>query len=75
MAQEIKTDKKFYYCSIIDGRKQGLLAGPYPDHKTALDKVQAVKDMAYAANPAQAAFAAFGTAGSNEEFKTVFGKV
>ena len=68
-------ERRFYYVSIIDGKKRGLLAGPYDRHEEALAMVAPVRRMAQEANPVQAAFAAFGTAGSDKKLRTVFGKV
>lgn len=65
--------KKFYYVSVIDGPRKGLLLGPYPTHDEALKNVDRGKDLAYKAD-LKSAFYAFGTAGSDDELKTVFGK-
>ncbi len=51
----------FYYVSIIDGKRWGLLAGPYTSHQDAIAAVKPAKDAAYRVNPADAAFASFGT--------------
>ncbi len=32
-----------YYVSVRDGPQYGLLLGPYPDHQSALDKVETVR--------------------------------
>lgn len=70
---EIHTDKAFYYVSAIDGAKRYLLAGPYTAHETALARVDAVNAYACANDP-RAHFMAWGTAGSDETFKTPLGE-
>lgn len=35
-----------YYVSVRDGRRFGLLAGPYDTHAAALDKVRQARDLA-----------------------------
>lgn len=70
--QEIHTDKKFYYVSARDGGRTWLLAGPYTEHRTALDMEPQVRERAIAGRPA-AVFYAFGTCGSDEEFLTPLG--
>jgi hypothetical protein len=53
----------FYYVTIRDGDRHGLLAGPFKDdHRMALDMVPHVRAIAHQASPRQAAFAGFGTA-------------
>ena len=53
----------YYYTTIRDGDRHGLLAGPFrDDHQTALDMVPHVRDIANQVSPRQASFAGFGTA-------------
>jgi len=66
-------DKKYYYVSVVDGARKGILLGPYSTHEEALKNVDRGKELANKAD-SRAAFYAFGTAGSDEELKTVFGK-
>lgn len=55
----------FYYVTIRDGPRHGLLAGPYKDdHPAALAMVPKVRRLAHELAPTQSAFAAFGTAWS-----------
>lgn len=72
---DIHTDKKYYYVSVIDidANRHGLLLGPYPTHQEALDNVKRARELAYKADP-RSHFYGFGTAGSDELFTTVFGK-
>lgn len=65
--------KKHYYVSVVDGPRKGLLLGPYATHEEALAQVERGKELANKADP-RAAFYGYGTAGSDEVFKTVFGK-
>lgn len=71
-SREIHTDRKFYYVSAKDGDRTWLLAGPYPEHRTALDMEPEVRERAIAGRPA-AVFYAFGTCGSDERFVTPLG--
>ena len=66
---------KYFYCSIIDGKKKGLLAGPYDTKAEAEWVLPHAIRKAQEVNATQAAFASFGTAGANEVFKTVFGRI
>lgn len=66
---------KYYYCSIIDGKKKALLGGPYSTKEQAEAALPAVIRRANEVNSSQSAFAAFGTAGSDTEFKTAFGLI
>lgn len=50
-----------YYVSVVDGRKRGLLVGPYVDHAYALAAVDRVKRWVQEREP-MAAFYGFGTA-------------
>ena len=50
-----------YYVSVVDGNRFGLLLGPFNSHQEALNMVQKAKNKAYELNPAEAAFAGFGT--------------
>ena len=65
---------RFFYVSVIDGKRRALLAGPYDTHAEALALVEQVRRKAYDIDP-KSHFYAFGTAGSDEELKTLFGKV
>lgn len=49
-----------YYVSVIDGNRYGLLLGPFPTHRQALDMVEAVRKKAEEIDP-RAVFYAFGT--------------
>lgn len=65
----------FVSCVETDGRRRkSLLAGPYGTHAAALAQVRKVTRMANDVDP-RAVWYAFGTAGSDEPFKTVFGVV
>ena len=66
----------FYVTCIEDGprKRVGWLAGPYERYDEALARVQEVRKLAENADP-RAAWYAFGTAGAEEEVKTVFGRV
>jgi hypothetical protein len=72
--EEIHTDRAFYYVSCVDFQRRALLAGPYATHPEALAKVDKVRAMGVKADP-RADFYAFGTSGSDESVKTVFGVV
>lgn len=63
-----------FYVTIQRGRSVGYLLGPYVSHMTALAKVPEGRRLAQAANPGQAAFAAFGTASRPDTRPTVFGR-
>jgi hypothetical protein len=55
----------WYYVTIRDGPRHGLLAGPYVnDHPAALAMVPKVRELARKLSPGQSAFAGFGTAWS-----------
>lgn len=60
-ANEVDDRPGFYYVSIIDGDRFGLLAGPYPSHREALDMVQPARQASYRVNSAQSSFSGFGT--------------
>lgn len=51
---------KHFYVSVVDGKRVGLLAGPFPTHQQALDLVDEARELAQEADP-WAAFYAFGT--------------
>ncbi len=68
------TPRKFFYVSAIDGTHRYLIAGPYPDHASAIAKVDHVRAEADKLDP-RAWFMAWGTAGSDEEIKTPLGTV
>lgn len=59
--QEPDTASGSYYVSIRDGARVGLLLGPYYSHDEALAMVDCARAIADRCNPAQAAFAGFGT--------------
>jgi len=59
-----------YYVTVIDGRKTGILAGPFPnDHATALGLVDRARTVACELNP-RAHFYSFGTARFPSDFTT-----
>lgn len=61
---ESDTRPGWYYVTIRDGPRHGLLAGPFEnDHPAALAMVEQVREIAQAVNN-RAVFAAFGTAWS-----------
>lgn len=72
MNDDIRTDKKYYYVSVMDGDRRGLLLGPYNTHVEALENVDRGKSLALK-HDCKAWFYGYGTAGSNEVFNTVFG--
>jgi len=53
----------YYYVSCQDGGRRALVAGPYPDHDTALAEVDLVKAEAERVDP-RAIWYAWGTARS-----------
>ena len=53
-------EQRDFYCSVIDGGRVGVLAGPYATHEEALAKVETAKALALKAN-AWAHFFSFGT--------------
>lgn len=55
---------RYYYVSVMDGGRYGLLAGPYNTHEEALEMVPAVKELAQKVDP-YAVFYAFGTAAAH----------
>jgi hypothetical protein len=65
---------KHFYVSAIDGSRRYLIAGPYPTIIHALEKVETVLEIADRRDP-RAWFMAWGTAGSDVEFKTPLGRV
>lgn len=66
--------KKFFYVSAIDGSKKYLIAGPYPTLVHAAERVNDVMHIADKRDP-RAWFMAWGTAGSDTDFKTPLGAV
>lgn len=62
---------RYYYASVIDGDRKGLLMGPFDTHQEALDAVPRPKKLAYAADP-KAPWYAYGTAGSDDLFPVRF---
>jgi uncharacterized protein YegJ (DUF2314 family) len=71
--QEIKTNKEHYYVTVLDGKRKGFLLGPYSTRQEALDNVERGKKLALD-NDDFADFYYYGTAGSDDIIKTVFGK-
>ncbi len=69
---EVITNHTFYYVSILDGRRRGLLLGPYSDYETARSHVDRGRELADSANP-WACFAGFGVASSDLAHATIFG--
>lgn len=61
MQQKPDTRPGHYYVSVIDGDRRSLLAGPWPTHKAALDRVDSVRSLALEVDT-KSAFYAFGTA-------------
>ena len=63
-----------FYVSVIDGKRKGILLGPYADHKTALQNVERGQHLAEESN-VRAAFMDFGTCSAprDKPLKTVFG--
>lgn len=51
-----------WYVSIMSGKEYGLLYGPLSTQRAALDLTHTVVEVAHRVNPAQAAFARYGTA-------------
>ncbi|QBQ72118.1 hypothetical protein Milano_096 [Agrobacterium phage Milano] len=67
--------RKFFYVTAIYGTKVVALLGPYDNHAAALENVDRGRSMALGYDKSgKASFASYGTSGSDEEFKTVFGK-
>jgi hypothetical protein len=66
-------DHKYYYVTVIDGKRKGFLLGGYTTHEEALKNVARGRELALK-HDERADFYAFGTAGSDVEIKTVFGK-
>lgn len=64
--------RNHFYVSAIDGSRKYLIAGPYDSHQAALDLVKPVRDHANTID-GRAWFMAWGTAGSDESFKTPLG--
>lgn len=60
---------RYFYVSAIDGDRRYLIAGPYPLHSDALERVEKVRKMADERDP-RASFMAWGTAGSDAIHKT-----
>lgn len=65
---------KHFYVSAIDGSKRFLVAGPYPTHQDALDKVQDTLKKADSLDP-RAWFMSWGTASNDKETKTPMGVI
>ena len=65
---------KHFYVSVVDGSKVGLLAGPFPTHKQALNLVDDARELAQEADPF-ACFYAYGTLSlSTDKRRGVFNK-
>lgn len=65
-----------FYVSAINGDRRYLVAGPYPTHDEAKDKVGTARDIAYERDRSgRAWFMAWGTAGSEGELPTLLGVV
>lgn len=64
--------RKFFYVSCIEGSRKALVAGPYASHEDALNAVYRVK-LAASKVDDRSWFYAWGTAGSDDEYKTVLG--
>ena len=56
---------RWFYVSVVDAGRRGLLAGPFDNHAAALDLVDAARALAIAKNP-WAHFYAFGTVGVSD---------
>jgi len=56
----MNTTQKHFYVSVVDGKRTGLLAGPFATHQEALDLVDDAKEKAIEADPF-AGFYAYGT--------------
>ncbi|MBB6253008.1 hypothetical protein [Nitrospirillum iridis] len=61
-----------FYVTAVNGSRKHFVAGPYPDHATALDRVEAVRAHADEKDP-RAWFMAWGTAGASAIIKTPLG--
>ena len=57
----VDTSPGYYYVSIRDGKRFGLLRGPFATHQQALDQVDEVMALPIVANSPEAVFATFGT--------------
>lgn len=66
------TEARFFYVSAINGPRKHLVAWPYDTHDRALSRVDPVRDIAYEREPFSWFFA-WGTAGSEQEFRTPLG--
>jgi hypothetical protein len=66
---------RVFYVSVMDGRRKGVLLGPYETHREALDNVAQGRELANEADP-RASFYAFGTCSAPEarSLRTVFGR-
>lgn len=68
------TSESAYFVSVVDGRKWGMLAGPYETHIDALDALAAAKARAFEYD-VRAIWYGYGTAYTSRESKTVFGHI
>jgi hypothetical protein len=50
-----------FYVSVIDGSRNGLLLGPFPEHSDAMERVERVRSWVVERDP-RAHFYGFGTA-------------
>lgn len=64
---------RVFYVSVIDGRRKGILLGPYETHQDALDNVKRGRELAEEVD-CRAAFFAFGTCSAprSRPFRPVF---
>jgi hypothetical protein len=62
-----------FYVSVKDGQRSGFLLGPYDTHDEALANVDRGRKLAYDADT-RAPWYAYGTAGTELEITTVFGR-
>ena len=67
-----KTGRQFYV-SVIDGRRKGILLGPYKTHAEARENVSRGRELAEKAEPG-ACFYSFGTCSSPVLLQAVFGR-
>lgn len=72
--QETNPDHSHFFVSAIHGGRAYLLAGPYPTHTDALERVDTVRaEAAVRDTSGKAAFAAFGTSSSSIPHETKLG--
>lgn len=68
------TNHLYHYVTARYDSQTAILLGPYPDHETALANVHLGKRLAIAGGDPRADFAGYGTASSNRQLRTAFGK-